>query len=43
MINIEQYLDTHDFLVYSNKGVSMLPMLKQGPSDLRTVMCFTAL
>ena len=30
MINIEQYLDTHDFLVYSNKGVSMLPMLKQG-------------
>ena len=29
MINIEQYLDTHDFLVYSNKGVSMLPMLHQ--------------
>ena len=30
MINIEQYLETHDFLVYSNRGVSMLPMLKQG-------------
>ena len=29
-MNIEQYLSTHDSLVYSNKGVSMLPMLRQG-------------
>ena len=30
MMNIEKYLETHDHLVYSNKGVSMLPMLKEG-------------
>lgn len=30
MINIEQYLETHEVLVYANKGVSMLPMLRQG-------------
>ncbi|MBR1482634.1 MAG: S24/S26 family peptidase [Ruminococcus sp.] len=28
-MNIEQYLDTHETLVFNNKGVSMLPMLRQ--------------
>lgn len=28
-MNIEQYLDTHDRLVYNNKGVSMLPIIRQ--------------
>lgn len=29
MMNIERYLDTHDSMVFNNKGISMLPMLKQ--------------
>lgn len=28
-MNIEQYLETHETLIYNNKGVSMLPMLVQ--------------
>lgn len=29
-ISYEEYLRTHDALVYSNVGVSMLPLLRQG-------------
>lgn len=29
-LNFEQYLDENDSLIYSNVGVSMLPLLRQG-------------
>ena len=35
-VSIEEYLNTHGTLTYTNKGVSMLPLLRQG-RDLFTV------
>ncbi len=35
MTTFEQELDTHGNIIYTNKGVSMLPLLRQG----RDVMC----
>lgn len=29
-MNIVEYLDTHEKLVYTNKGCSMMPLIKQG-------------